>query len=181
MADTTLKRKAENLGDVSNVDASFKKSRQSCGEENGFKRKSFGKYKPQYTERDAKLAKVYSDLASESKDVRIKAATDLVKHCEGLGEGLQEEEALTDFTKIHTRLVKGLCSSRKAARLGFFTALTEVLRLTVGDGRSTAVQEFLDLVANTTVPDAHAQGQVGILYEHTELCLLMRCRKNGTT
>jgi len=154
MSAESLKRKADSLV-VAGPEVPSKKSRQSFGQDTVNKARFTSKHKLQYTDRDAKFAKYYSDLASEAKDVRIKAATDLVKHCEDLGNDERD-----DVTKIHTRLVKGLCSSRKAARLGFFTALTEVLRLTVGDGKVTDISEFLALIHSTTVADSHAAGQV---------------------
>jgi len=154
----TLKRKANDL-DEKNIDTSVKKAGQESFTRDAapaYKPKFSKKYTPAYTERDAKLAKFYSDLASEARDVRIQAATGLVRHCEQLGEKEREH-----ILKILTRLVKGLCSSRKAARLGFFTALTETLRLTVGDNeeKTISVSELLELIKRNTIADGHASGQ----------------------
>ena len=68
------------------------------------------------------LIEVYEDLASIDENVRIKAAhTLLTKHVNG---GLVSGH---DIDQIIDRLVRGLCSGRKAARVGFAIALTETL------------------------------------------------------
>ncbi|KAI5274291.1 hypothetical protein E4T47_02747 [Aureobasidium subglaciale] len=72
---------------------------------------------------DAKLAALYNDLSDDVKATRLKAAADLIRT---LAEA--DPEALD---KSLTRLIRGLCSSRKAARSGFSVALIEILKLTI--------------------------------------------------
>jgi DNA polymerase phi len=77
----------------------------------------------QFTEQDQRLVKIYNDLADERNDVRIQAAKEFVS------EFAPEREPSGDFIeKSLTRLIRGLCSGRKAARPGFFIALSELLR-----------------------------------------------------
>lgn len=71
---------------------------------------------------DAKLAALYNDLSEDVKATRLKAAADLIRT---LTEA--DQEALD---KSLTRLIRGLCSSRKSARSGFSVALIEILKLT---------------------------------------------------
>lgn len=108
-----------------------------------------------FSEQDKRLAKIYEDLASEVGDVRIEAAKELLGE---VSPERAEDDAIVE--KVITRLFKGLCSSRKAARLGFFMALTEVLRqsfLQSGSARSPLpLQGVLDLVIKTTEPDGSA-------------------------
>ncbi|KAI7247241.1 hypothetical protein KC335_g19053, partial [Hortaea werneckii] len=82
------------------------------------------KRRVQYGEEQAQLVKLYNDLADETSAVRLKAATDLLRV---LSEDSPSQGSLVD--QAISRLVKGLCSARKAARLGFSIALSEVLRL----------------------------------------------------
>jgi DNA polymerase phi len=81
------------------------------------------KRKRQYTEQDLKLAKIYNDLADERTDIRIKAAKDFVTEF-----APEREPSGALIEKSLTRLIRGLCSGRKAARPGFFIALSELLR-----------------------------------------------------
>ena len=71
---------------------------------------------------DTHLVEIYEDLASVDEKIRLKAAhrllTEFVHQKKASGEQLNE---------ILRRLIRGLCSSRKAARLGFSVALTEFL------------------------------------------------------
>lgn len=71
---------------------------------------------------DVKLVEIYEDLASEKDEIRLKAA-------QGLVSQFTPDKNPTDdqIKKTLSRLFRGLCSSRKAARIGFSIALTEVL------------------------------------------------------
>ncbi|KAK7565725.1 hypothetical protein BKA81DRAFT_386032 [Phyllosticta paracitricarpa] len=67
--------------------------------------------------------------------------------------------------KVLTRLIRGLCSSRKAARSGFFVALSESLRQLYGPSRKE-IPEFepnlhglVKLVAELTKAEGKASGQ----------------------
>lgn len=71
---------------------------------------------------DIQLVEIYEDLSNQSEEIRLKAAHALL-------DKLAAENALSNekFTEVLTRLVRGLCSGRKAARLGFSIAFTEFL------------------------------------------------------
>lgn len=71
---------------------------------------------------NTKLVEIYEDLASENDEVRLKAAQALVSQF--TPDKNPEDEQIQ---KTLQRLFRGLCSSRKAARIGFSIALTEVL------------------------------------------------------
>lgn len=103
----------------------------------------------EYSDTDAQLAPLYQDLSDEVKSVRLTAAAQIVRT-------LRDTDASV-LDRALTRLIRGLCSSRKAARSGFFVALTEVFRLTFGEASGTArglsgiTQKILDI---TTLEDA---------------------------
>ncbi|OCL14037.1 hypothetical protein AOQ84DRAFT_429109 [Glonium stellatum] len=67
--------------------------------------------------------------------------------------------------KALVRLVRGLCSSRKAARFGFFVALTEILRQLYSSGGEAAshselsIDGVIDLVTERTQPEGRVVGQ----------------------
>ena len=71
---------------------------------------------------NVELVEIYEDLASVDEEIRLKAAhlllTKFVSNTLITGEQLDA---------ILRRLIRGLCSGRKAARLGFSTTLTEFL------------------------------------------------------
>ena len=119
----------------------------------------------QYTEEDSKLAELYENLASEIKDVRMKAAKDLIVKFSP--ENMPSAEAAQ---KALIRLVRGLCSSRKAARFGFFVALTEIVRQLYNSSGETVshlklgIDGVIDLVTERTQPEAKVSGQVSYLY-----------------
>ncbi|KAL4929352.1 DNA-directed DNA polymerase POL5 [Aspergillus undulatus] len=71
---------------------------------------------------NTKLVEIYEDLASENDEIRLKAASALVSQFTTDKTPTDEE-----VQKTLQRLFRGLCSSRKAARIGFSIALTEVL------------------------------------------------------
>lgn len=120
------------------------------------------KRRVEYTETDAKLASLYNNLSDEVKSVRLQAAADLIRT-------LKTSNASV-YDRAVTRLVRGLCSSRKASRSGFFVALTEVFRLQ--PHLQTDVDESIDLgltaIANkidtVTLPDIKGSGQVCLVH-----------------
>ncbi|KAF2237325.1 hypothetical protein EV356DRAFT_462095 [Viridothelium virens] len=77
-----------------------------------------------YTQEDAAFAKIYEDLAHEVSNVRRDATKLLL---DKLSTHTSPDAEI--LAKVLRRLVRGLCSSRKAARSGFFLAFTEYLRL----------------------------------------------------
>jgi DNA polymerase phi len=77
-----------------------------------------------YSQADAQLAKIYNDLADDVQAVRIKAAGEVIRNLSA-----KSDHQIERIEKAIARLIKGLCSGRKAARLGFSIALSEVIRL----------------------------------------------------
>ena len=75
---------------------------------------------------DHDLADIFENLASEREETRIRAAERLLSKYAPTnqpGEG--------ELLNALKRLFRGLCSGRKAARLGYSVALTEFLSLHV--------------------------------------------------
>ncbi|KAF3484407.1 DNA polymerase V [Arthroderma uncinatum] len=91
---------------------------------------------------DVKLVEIYDDLSNENDEIRLKAASDLLSRLMP-----DANPAPEDIEKALLRLFRGLCSSRKAARLGFSIALTELLSMLFGqsDGDEKKVQSGLDV------------------------------------
>lgn len=119
--------------------------------------------KRQYTEEDSKLAKIYENLASEAETGRIEAAKELISRLDP-----ENNPTSASAEKILRRLIRGLCSGRKAARLGYGVALAEVLRKLYGP-RSQPIPDFtltaedlLSLIIECTKPEAKAAGQVNL-------------------
>jgi DNA polymerase phi len=121
------------------------------------------KRRRQISEQDRRLAKLYEDLADEASDIRLKAAKELLVQLSpenGPSPGL--------VLKTLNRLIRGLCSGRKAARYGFFVAFTELLRQVYGGNGGHEAKEALELKAlvqliiKVTQPDGKAVGQVRI-------------------
>ncbi|KAL6232898.1 hypothetical protein BDW75DRAFT_216475 [Aspergillus navahoensis] len=83
---------------------------------------------------NTKLVEIYEDLASEIDEVRLKAAQALVSQF--TPDKSPNDE---DIQKALQRLFRGLCSSRKAARIGFSIALTEMLTQVFAVGRSSSL------------------------------------------
>ena len=104
------------------------------------------------------LAGIYDKLADESEEQRLRAAHSLLKDFE------PKLTSVDQIKVIITRLFRGLCSSRKAARLGFSVALTEYL-VEVGVQRGTAVDNgvpashVIDILDNETTPEGNNSGQ----------------------
>lgn len=113
----------------------------------------------EYSETDARLASLYSDLSEDVKAVRLKAAAELIRI-------LSESDAI-QIDRALTRLIRGLCSNRKSARSGFSVTLTEVLRLTSnGQKSSDDVDLSLSAIIERIVSICNAEGkstkQVGV-------------------
>ncbi|KAG0160358.1 hypothetical protein PDIDSM_7885 [Penicillium digitatum] len=88
---------------------------------------------------DVKLVELYEDLASEKDDIRLKAAQTLVSQFTP-----DQNPADEQIKKVLSRLFRGLCSSRKAARIGFSIALTEILTQVFSSPRETSRFGFSD-------------------------------------
>ncbi|KAK1817132.1 DNA-directed DNA polymerase [Friedmanniomyces endolithicus] len=91
----------------------------------------------EHVEANTALAQAYNDLADEIPSVRLRGAGDICKYLttESPDQAHRTDAALD-------RLVKGLCSGRKAARLGFSVALSEVLRLAFTQSKSLDADDF---------------------------------------
>lgn len=109
---------------------------------------------------DVKLVETYEDLASENDEIRLKAAQALVSRFtpDQAPTGEQIEKALQ-------RLFRGLCSGRKAARIGFSIALTEILSQVFSpsrnaDGSNINVASILGILESHSIPGGSVSGQV---------------------
>jgi DNA polymerase phi len=109
---------------------------------------------------DTQLIEIYEDLANENEEIRLKAAHTLLSkfsHPASTSPGI--------IKTIVQRLFRGLCSSRKAARLGFSIALTEYLAQIFQyptEETGLTQQNILDILDKQTVTDGSTSGQVCI-------------------
>ncbi|KAF2455337.1 DNA polymerase phi-domain-containing protein [Lineolata rhizophorae] len=112
------------------------------------------------------LSGFFSGLAAEDPDKRLTAAKDLMSF---LVPGRDTVADPDTVEYVLYRLVRGLCSPAKAARYGYFVALTEVLGTLLGprgrgarhtDGRVVAqtasVRKAVEMVAKYSVPEGKA-------------------------
>jgi len=121
----------------------------------------------EYSEADKQLAQLYNDLSDEVKTIRIKAAAGLVRTLKDV-EPARLVEAIT-------RLVRGLCSSRKASRSGFFVALIEVLSLSKGLDNSPSdlsPQSLISKIELLTEPENTSNNRVSGPYILTSVTVL---------
>ncbi|KAL9045879.1 MAG: hypothetical protein Q9214_001156 [Letrouitia sp. 1 TL-2023] len=108
---------------------------------------------------DLQLVEIYENLANEDENIRLKAArTLLLKICP------DRKAESVDVAEILRRLIRGLCSGRKAARLGFSVALTECLsQLQISKAASAQKQlqtsEFVDILEQQTQTSGNVSGQ----------------------
>ncbi|KAK2875593.1 hypothetical protein FQN49_001579 [Arthroderma sp. PD_2] len=111
---------------------------------------------------DVKLVEIYDDLSNENDEIRLKAASDLLSRFTPDANPTAE-----DIEKVLLRLFRGLCSSRKAARLGFSIALTELLSILFspsedGEKKSQSgldVSKTIDLLESNTNTTSSESGQ----------------------
>ena len=109
---------------------------------------------------DTQLVEIYDDLANEDEDIRLKAASSL------LFKASPENAPTKDqLLEILTRLIRGLCSARKAARLGFSVALTEFLVQTQGNPAENVspqldMQEVIETLKKQTAAVGDVSGNV---------------------
>ena len=92
---------------------------------------------------ETQLIEIYEDLANVDENVRLKAAETLLTNFVANGKSTGDQ-----LNEIVRRLFRGLCSGRKAARLGFSVVLTELLvELYKSNGKAVAgVQSVLELI-----------------------------------
>jgi DNA polymerase phi len=111
----------------------------------------------EFTAADTRLIEIYDDLANEDEEIRLKAAHAL------LSQFSYKDTTIEQHKAILRRLFRGLCSGRKAARLGFSVALTEflseVFRPYIDDQKINA-SEIIDLLESQTAVDGSTSGQV---------------------
>ncbi|KAL9039795.1 MAG: hypothetical protein Q9180_002318 [Flavoplaca navasiana] len=107
---------------------------------------------------DTQLVEIYDDLANENENIRLKAAiafseTNSPKNC----------HSPEQLSKVLRRLIRGLCSGRKAARHGFSIALTEFLYQHWGNSTSSdaslQISELIDNLVKLTEATGKANGQ----------------------
>jgi hypothetical protein len=119
------------------------------------------KRRRQINEEQLKLSKLYENLAAESDEVRIDAAKQLI-----VKFSAENKPAAYDVKSAINRLIKGLCSQRKAARVGFSLTLTELLRQLFGqDSNPVAdsdlrVASIIKLVEENTKVEGNVPGKV---------------------
>jgi DNA polymerase phi len=123
------------------------------------------KRRRQANEDTLRLSKLYEHLAAEDEEVRLRAAKQIiVKFSPENGPSAEATE------KALQRLIRGLCSQRKAARLGFCITLTELLRQLFDQGKVTIeglsldVDSVIKLVEENTKVEGNVAGQVSQPY-----------------
>lgn len=103
---------------------------------------------------DSEMFEIYENLASDNEGIRIQATVKLCARVKTLQCG---DDALDTVLR---RLIKGLCSGRKGARLGFTIALTEFLVLKVAETGHIDKDHVLRLIEQLTKPPTeNAAGQ----------------------
>ena len=109
---------------------------------------------------DTQLVEIYEDLANVDENIRLKAAHALLTNFVTNGESTAEQ-----LNEIVRRLLRGLCSGRKAARLGFSIVLTELLNELLGpSGKRVAgvhsILELIETLKEQTQVSSNVSGQV---------------------
>lgn len=109
---------------------------------------------------NTQLVEIYEDLANVEEEIRLKAAQSLLLKI-APGAGLAREQ----FYEILRRLIRGLCSGRKAARLGFSIALTEFLIQLLSPNTSClsspfTIPEVIEVLKKETHIGGNVSGQV---------------------
>ncbi|KAF2625190.1 hypothetical protein BU25DRAFT_412994 [Macroventuria anomochaeta] len=116
------------------------------------------KRRKQLSEEHLKLSKLYEDLAAESDEVRFEAAKQLI-----VKFSPESKPAAKEVETALTRLIKGLCSQRKAARVGFSLTLTELLRQIFGSvkiaGLDHDVASIIKMVDEKTEIEGNVPGR----------------------
>ena len=130
---------------------------------------------------DVQLVEIYEDLANVDEDVRLKAAQALLTNFVADGKSTGEQ-----LNEIVRRLLRGLCSGRKVARLGFSIALTELLTELLGSGRKDVAgfQNTLEVIKTLTQQShvsGNVSGQVCVSGDSSSVSIVERNvnRKNG--
>jgi DNA polymerase phi len=109
---------------------------------------------------DTRLIEIYEDLANEDEEIRLKAAYVLLTQFSTKNTTIEQQKT------VLKRLFRGLCSGRKAARLGFSVGLTEFLSQVFlhVDEQEIKASEIIDLLESETTVDGSTSGQVSPLF-----------------
>ena len=134
-----------------------KKRKSIDGSQDELQERASAKRSRNISDHRRKLAKLYDQLASDESDIRQQSALALVQDCKD-NHGIGKDPSYVDAKPVCCRLIRGLCSSRKSARLGFSIAFVEILRLFKSD--SELREECLDLIREHTQPEDGGGGQV---------------------
>ena len=102
---------------------------------------------------NALTVEIFEDLANEDEEIRLKAAKALLSI-----SSYKNNPGIDQLNTILRRLIRGLCSGRKAARLGFSIALTEFLVQLFGPGKGYLGDSYPDV-----------SGIIGGLEEQTQI------------
>lgn len=110
---------------------------------------------------DTQLVEIYEDLSNESENIRLKAARALLHKCSPDNGRLPDGK----LSEVVRRLIRGLCSGRKAARLGFSIALTELLAQKWDGAESNELEglslsDLIDVLFKQTETVGNISGQV---------------------
>ncbi|KAK5169056.1 DNA-directed DNA polymerase [Saxophila tyrrhenica] len=108
------------------------------------------------TKDDAELATIYEELSNEVQEVRNRAAARLLKSITKDSNALDER-----LDAAEKRLIRGLCSGRRAARLGFSVTLAEVFRLRLRHTAEAAEGISLSSTLSNIAKFTQAEGNVG--------------------
>lgn len=109
---------------------------------------------------DTQLVEIYEDLANVDENIRLKAAHALLTDFVANGKSTAEQ-----LNEIVRRLLRGLCSGRKAARLGFSVVLTELLNELLGpSGKGVAgvhnILKLIETLKEQSQVSSNVSGQV---------------------
>lgn len=109
---------------------------------------------------DVQLVEIYEDLANQNEEIRLKAAHAFLTKFSP--DNRQSSDRLAEAVR---RLLRGLCSGRKAARLGFSIALTELLSQRWGEPSVSGADELrlsdlIDVLIKQTETSGKVSGQV---------------------
>lgn len=107
---------------------------------------------------DTKLVEIYEDLANEKDEIRLRAAQALVSQFTPDKNPSDEQ-----IKRALQRLFRGLCSSRKAARIGFSIALTEILTQVFATPREASeidVRKVMGILESQSDASGSDSGQV---------------------
>ena len=111
---------------------------------------------------NTQLVEIYEDLANVDESIRLKAAQALLTNFVANGKSTGEQ-----LNEIVRRLFRGLCSGRKAARLGFSVVLTELWTVLLGPSGKLAagiqnISELIETLKEQSQVSSNVSGQVCI-------------------